>query len=551
MACALVRSNAIALALTLGLMPACFPDPSPSIDDLDAGPPPSGGGGNSPPPVQVTIPNRLDPPFTGPMNPQWVMELAGGSPGPHVDHGPFWPPDRELGSAWWEAWIMPLPNHQGYFISDGYGGGHAVLIGTNGDGSISGNMWGGPLMNADASFANQTMDAFAVGEWVHVAVGYERTRLKAVLIYVNGMLSGYIPRPHARWSAPPSTGAGTLYVGGSNHQNFGGRIAWVRAFDNDVFPRDPATALQAFRPRKDASTVEVGTGVQGGVLKANATFSADFLASYQLPPGTKIIPDLATAPRSTSPPRMLAVHPGKAQFSVPPAIDPLPRFVLDETAPFGPGPHAPRPQMLVTPTKLPYAAKIFDSFARANRDLTHDADILLGDTEGGSLGTRTWSTLPGQPFGIRNGYAVFLGDHNLSPAWVDSDSGNQDIEIAHGGYAGKQFTGGGAIVFRMSDPANLWLAFVSSPMMVTVRKVVAGQVTDFGPYPLPSTWFAVLNVRAQDDVIQVFADKADGTVEEIAKLTDSFNATATKVGFASAGGSLVRINAFLLQAYPR
>lgn len=546
-----VSVGRVALTLLLSA-PGCFPSKSPIVVATL----PDGGPITTPaitrPSPNNRVANKLDPPYDGVMNPKWVMELSGGSPGPHVDHGTFWPDATEVGSAWWEAWIMAIPDRGGYFLSDGYGGGHAMLIGTNGDGTIGGNMWGGPEQNNNASFVSQTLDKFAEGEWFHVAVAYERTRAQAVLVYINGILSGYTPRPHGRWSFPAGGGAGNLYVGGSTHQNFGGRIAWMRGFDNDVFPRDPDKFLTAFRPRREVSPTEHGPGTQRGVMVPNGTFHADFLASYAVPPGTKIIPDLALPPADVrSPPRVTTTHPGKAEHSVVEAIEKLPIFVEDPTLPLGPGPQPPRVQTPVVPLKLPYAAKIFDSFGRANQDFTLDTEPTLGETEGGSLGIVKWQTEEGQPFGIRNSNAVFLGTKDLSPAWTDCGTGDQDVEIFHAGVAGHSLTGGAGVVFRMLDPKNLWIAFVSAPLTVTVRKIVNGQPTDFGPFPMPATWFANLNVRAQGKVIQVFADKADGTVEEIATLTDDFNANATKVGFASAAGSFPRVKSFLLQAYPR
>lgn len=506
-----------------------------------------------PPPPVMELPNELRPPFAGEVNPRWVAEFSGGSPGPHIDHGRFWPDSKLLGNTWWEAWVMPLPNHGGYFVSDGYGGGHAILIGTALNGTISGNMWAGPDGGGySGAYSTMALDAFAVGEWFHVAVGYERTQLHAIVVYINGILSGYVPRTQDRWSMPPGTGAGELYIGGSNHQNFGGRIAWIRAFDRDVFPRDPASFMSAFRPRRDPLATERGPGVINGEFVADGEFNADFLASYRVPAATTIVPDLATVgARLNPPPRMTAYHPGKPEFSLPSGSGPTPKFVEDPTAPFGPGPQPPRTQIEVKPRKTPYAALVYDSFARANQDFTSEAEPVLGQTEGGELGTLPWQTLPGQPFGIRNSYAIFLGSKNLSPVWVESGISDVDIQIQHRGTAGFSLTGGGAIVFRMSDPENLWMAIVSAPLTVTLRKIVNGQATDVGVYPLPPTWYGMLDARAVGDTIEVIADLADGTVAQIASVTDDFNSKATKVGFASAAGSYTRIESFALLKHKR
>ena len=192
---------------------------------------------------------------------------------------------------------------------------------------IAGNIYGG-VVGTDR-FASRGDDRTAAGEWVHVVVAYERTTIKAVLVYINGILSSYTPRP-ARWSAARAQGAGLLYVGGSDHVNFRGRIAWIRAFDNDVFPPDPAKFMMAFRPRLEPVESEQTTGVQGGVLIPNGTFYADFLANYRLPALTSMVPDLSVAgSRAPVPPRITATHPGVAQSSVHPTNEPRPVFLRD------------------------------------------------------------------------------------------------------------------------------------------------------------------------------------------------------------------------------
>src|SRR5207253_7174163 len=118
---------------------------------------------------------------------------------------------------------MPGTNsYARYMISDGFGGAHALLFGFIGDStgkrySLSGNVW-----NGSTAIQFGSDDGPAPGEWGHYAVGWDGNY---IFTYFNGVPVGLIPFGGPRLPGGSDNGAGRLFIGGSDHNNFMGRIA--------------------------------------------------------------------------------------------------------------------------------------------------------------------------------------------------------------------------------------------------------------------------------------------------------------------------------------
>src|SRR4051794_1550599 len=110
-----------------------------------------------------------------------VPVFPGGNLGCHVDHGWFWPePGAGLGLGWFHADFIVRYGSEGYVVSDGYGGAHALLFGFAG-GALTGNVYTGqnPI---SVSFGGHYQAA--PGEWLHGAVDWDGQKIR---VYVNGI----------------------------------------------------------------------------------------------------------------------------------------------------------------------------------------------------------------------------------------------------------------------------------------------------------------------------------------------------------------------------
>lgn len=376
-------------------------------------------------------------------NPSQVLEFDG-SP-KTVDYGPFWPENVNLGHFFWEFWAMPGANAGAtYLVSDGYGGAHALLFGVANFGSyepgrysLLGNIYDGvvPVMYFGSD------QGPAVNEWGHYAVGWDG---ESIITYFNGVPVGKTAFAGPRRSPSPLQGGGRLMVGGSDHNNFVGRIAQVHGYEGsnpreDPLGLDPGSVETAFVPTTVFS-------LDGNLLSyyfRSAPRVADLSSGYG---GTH-----AGWPRGTT-------------LGVP--VDcgscPPPQFVADPTAPnFATGLPPLQVGIPALPT-IPVGALVFDSFSRANSTYVVGGLGGLTSTEGGTAGVKVWQTSqsPGtyQAFGILNGRGVLLANDTYL-TWVPtgSVSGNLDVRVdRHPGVWGSGLDTG--VSFRVTDAANYFFA---------------------------------------------------------------------------------------------
>lgn len=466
-------------------------------------------------------------------NPSYVVEFDGGPKtiDYSVNNQYFWPWDVDLGHFFWELWAMPGQDAAAtYMIADGYGGGHAILFGFGSFGSsepgryqLLGNVW-----NPEHSLTYFSSDEGpAPGEWGHYAAGWDG---KYIVAYFNGVPVGRTQWDGPRRSPGPSGGAGRLYVGGSNHSNFMGRIAQIRGYE-DSNPREAGGAgsiYSSFRPQTVFS-------VEGSLM------------SWYFRPGD-LMADLSAQGKDGRP--HVGLVRGWAQAQLYPCDNcPLPVFVIDPTAPNFADPEHPGhpPAPVESPAATPTGALVFDSFSRANSTYALGGAGGLGSTEGGSAGALVWHTTGAsgtpQPFGILNGRGVLLADRT-AVTWVDAGAVNNNLDIRverHARYWGTGHDTG--LSFRVVDADNYFFAYTSesedpSVETLAVGYVAGGQRTDLTTgVKMPITWTTLRVVTTAGGLVEVYADGS-----KIYTTQNPFMSSAIGAGLYNNGPGLALTN---------
>lgn len=448
--------------------------------------------------------------FTGNLaisSPTSVLEFDGTPMS--VDYGLFWPEDTNVGHFFWEIWAMPgKDNNARYMLSDGYGGTHALLFGFNygvsGHYDLMGNIWNG---STPVYFASD--EGPSPGEWGHYAVGWDGQN---IITYYDGVPVGKQPFAGPRVSTGIYNGATMLLIGGSNHQNFIGRMAQVRGYEENN-PRENSPE-SSFAPQ--------------------TVFSLDGqLVSYYFRP-SGIVADLSYGYSGIQ-------HNGWLRGMLDLYFDgcngcPTPQFVLDPTAPdFANGTNPGSTSTLIdTPSPPPAGARVFDSFSRNNSTHILNSKGGLAMTE---TGASTWRSnidpSQPQPFGILTGHAVLLVDA-MALAWVPVPTATGDLDVSvtrtRGGFGSGSHTG---LSFRVTDKNNFFFAFTSDdqvnpagPKKLTIgyyqsglRTIIAAGLT------MPPDWTKLRAVTKGSGAISIYAD---GVL--VYSTTQSFGALATGAG---------------------
>ena len=450
-----------------------------------------------------------------------------------IDYGVFWEEAKPLSHFFWECWAMPAANTSGgYMISDGYGGAHAILFGFGfldqsepNHYQLSGNTWDGHVV----SFASD--EGPQVGEWGHYAVGWDGEYL---ITYFDGVPVGRNKFNGQRTSGLSINGAGHLLVGGSDHNNFSGRIAQISGHEN-VNPRegdgtDKLLPYAAFTPQTIFSN------------------DSEFL-TYSFRPGDPLS-DLSHGYKD-------APHRGIRRGTLNSyllACDgcPVPEFVVDSTAPDFSKPDNPGGTRAPTPppAAVPTTALVFDSFSRLNSTYILGGKGGLGSTEGGSLGARAWASNVAQnapqPFGILNGRAVVLAN-TTAVAWVET--GATDVEVRAERrprpFGTGQNTG---VSFRVADAANYFFAYTTEGINRTDAKTLTvgfysdGVRTDLAtgiamPDKPETPWITLRVQTGADGRIQIFADATP-----VFSTTSSVHINATGAGLYNNARGLALAN---------
>ena len=459
---------------------------------------------------------------TPPYSPSHVLEFDGTPM--TVEFGTFWDYSRDLGHFFWEFWAMPdQKTSGGYLVSDGYGGAHAILFGFQylSREELNHYQLGGNVFDGEKLIWFLSDEGPEPFEWGHYAVGWDG---RDIICYFDGVPVGRMRFEGPRRTPGPGGGSTRLFVGGSTHSNFSGRMAQVRAYEE----RNPRAG--------DGSDAMLPTAT----FTPETVFSREGnLAAYFFRPGDPIS-DLSSGQegrphtglrRST---RNVVAHPCDGPC-------PVPQFVVDPTAPDfsnpdNPGTLSAPPQE--APPPAPAGALVFDSFTRANSTYILGGRGGLGSTEGGTLSPLAWRTNADaqlrQPFGILNGRGVLLAN-GASVAWVEGGaaaSAGLDVSVSRRPRpAGTgQNTG---LSFRVLDGSNFFFAYTSEgteqsdPKRLTVGYYLNGARTDLvADSVLPSIEWTTLRVLTH----------ADGRLDVFLDSTPVFSATSAQLSDATGAG---------------
>ncbi len=437
---------------------------------------------------------------TLPSSPQRVLEYDGTPK--TVDYGYYFEPDRDLGHFYWEFWAMPGANAGAtYLVSDGYGGAHALLFGVSFYGQSEPNryqLFGDIWDSSHVTTYFSSDEGPAVGEWGHCAVGWDG---REIVTYFNGVPVGRTAFIGPRRSGGFINGGGRLLIGGSDHNNFIGRIAQFRGYE-DANPRENTdgvagdTTHAAFAPET--------------IFRLGGNALSNFFNE------TQTVDDLSTGLYGS-------LHPGLLRGTLYPyglltfcEECPRPQYVIDPTAPdFSTATDSSQRQYTVP--SAPGGALIFDSFTRKNSTYILEGNGGLGATEGGAQAGQMWRTdtpaTSRQPFGILNERAVLLANKRAL-AWVSIANAPNSLDIRVDRHPGRWGAGlDTGLSFRVEDASNYFFAYTGESNQdagvraLTVGYVQGGQRTELATGVLvPRDWQTLRVVTSAAGAFSVYAD---------------------------------------------
>jgi hypothetical protein len=197
-----------------------------------------------------------------------------------ANFGDYFPSGINLPNFFWEFWASLGDGASGkYLISDGHGGAHAILFGPGGLDSKGRYTFTGNIYNGTSSTSFGSDEGPAPDQWSHLGLSWDGSFLT---VWYDGVPAGRKAFSGPRRSPGTGSGGGTLFIGGSDHQNLIGKIAQVRAFESNL------------QPRMDFA----GNGASRAAFAPQTLFGRDaeatFLVSFLQP--TPIVSDLIGKP---------------------------------------------------------------------------------------------------------------------------------------------------------------------------------------------------------------------------------------------------------------
>jgi len=401
-----------------------------------------------------------------------------------VYHGRMWPIGVNLGPFWWECWCAPTAGAE-YWISEGYGGAHAILAGFNGAGVPAGNIWSGAVTTGFAGrYTAQT------GEWLHYVVTWDGANLWTL---INGIVVGVTP-----FAGPRQAQQGGLFIGGSDHSNFAGKIAQVRAWEGNVPTGSPWLPGDGIVDRYFGDSWNGSAGSAG-------SYPSQFATSYLAAGDT--FPDISGGYGGRH-------HPGHSFVGNAISIDavaPHPVRVADLTAPFGNQYSVARTRIPATPSAAPAGAKLWDSFGRADSIRAFTAVPTLGSTEGGSLGAKVWEHDAGF-WGVFDGGAFCREFFRF--ARVPCDSADMDVRVGRAATNGLYYCSAAARVNAARTSG--WYAYTFAAD--NVQLIRPDGSTAGGWAPATTTWTR-LRLVASGTTITVYVDDGAGGWTQLGQVT--------------------------------
>lgn len=400
----------------------------------------------------------------------------------HVNHGLFWVPGQAYTTFYADALIKPTGGQ--YIVSAGYGGNHCLLWGVSGNEAL-GYTLSGNIYSSDTAIATsfQTTERIRHNEWAYVACCYDGAR---VGIFINGIPSAFTVYTGNRKTT--SGIEGTLLVGGSDHQNYEGRLRGLRIFEGTLPYDNPFNVIMR-PPVENFSNVSVLKG-------ASTVVNAAFLADYST--GTL---------RDGSAGMSGAKHNGYLATSLP-AITNLQGTINDPVS--YNRTVAARPTWVVDAFSWPTvaaaqktpagAAKIFEDFSKPDVHYGNSTALGLGSTR---IGDKTWS---GANYGILNGaafaYNTAPGATIITDTEVDGtiilkkvDNTNPTgLSVAH------------KIIFRYQDASNYHFLQTDEFGTGYLFQVVATVWTQLGANLAWGTNWTEAKIVLAGTSVEVFAD---------------------------------------------
>jgi len=427
------------------------------------------------------------------LNSKKALYFPGGTTESHVLHGYYFVEDFEFGDGLFEAWIKPESG--GYVIADGYGGVHVWLLGVADVNDsmfvLSGNSWYGGVSTGLLS-----KDYIKKNTRHHIAVGLSGGYY---VTYIDGVPSWKVACSTGRknWAA---AGAGQLFIGGSDHQNFKGVIYNSRLWeDKNPFSIDgPTYVQQAFRADEPY-----------------VSFAADY-TNWQ----NSTFEDHSAGLFGVKHPGV--IHHSQAVYSPAPIVstDSLPHFIADSIF---------KSPYVGAITSNPSGCKIFDAFERTDEVPAFDLPNI-DTTQSGTLGRKPytfgnggWSS--GIYAGIINTYCYFsyLGGGN-NFVTVTGDSGDQDVRVTSSTTASEQKV---IAIARYTDENNRIYASQEGGS-VQLYKFVGGSFTALGGYSGSS--FSELRLVVSGSNATVYCDG-------VSRITSSSVGDVPSTGHGSGFGS--------------
>jgi Concanavalin A-like lectin/glucanases superfamily len=396
--------------------------------------------------------------------------------GHHVNHGVFWKSGVNHGVFFWEAWVKPYAGAQ-YVISDGYGGEHALLFGFSGGTTrlaLAGNIFD---LNTHIATSFGTEETVPVNQWVHIAVGWDGQQ---IVTFIDGVPSSITPCTGHR-KTTLGGGAGVLFIGGSDHSNFNGKIARVRGFEG-VLPMD--SLLSSFTPEKYFRSSYIRS--DGEVI------AASFVADYSAP--AKFYPDLSLGYGGSNHIGLLSKGPDYGYFGT------MPSYTNDLPT-WTPEPVTTPVYQPSTPRTIPEGAIVYDSFNRANSTLG-SGGVGLGIADksyDNQKFSRRWRGTFVNQWGILGERALNLGQTS-NPVWLETGTANMDVRATKlpGGYS----NGDIGIIYRYQDDSNYGWVFVGGNIVYLVEYV--NGVSSFTGTGIQPPYWSYLRVVTNGNQIKVY-----------------------------------------------
>lgn len=369
--------------------------------------------------------------------------------GHNAYHGNFWAASATPGDCFWEAWVSASYGAE-YFISSGHGGSHVMLLGFNAAASgklkVTGNVYDG---SSNISFTS--LDGVDPNTWHHVACGVDHTG-NFIYVYLDGVLTAKVAFTGVRTVGGSQADLG-LYIGGSDHSNFKGKVLRVRGFENQI-PFASSTFPASFYPETVFSSVKiVGT----------TEFKAQFLTDYS--EQVEVLPDHSLGYNS-------AIHTGKlaiGTFGTYGTPSRLPQWV---TANFA------KPALIDTPESIPVGALVFDDFTRINQTgaLFEAGNNATYPPLGSARTGQAWTGLGtgGAPVvGVLESSAVGLGIDlsNADYAFADANATNYTMTVTRKGSDPIN------VMLRRTDANNYYQVAAASGSLTCYKNVAGGGLT--------------------------------------------------------------------------